>query len=219
MRQSLKTEGRRHSAQQPARQTRGDRRREEILVAAEEIFLEKGYGNATVDDIAARAGASKATMYKWFGNKETMFAEIVRSRAPDIAHASSEALQANGTLSTILINWSMQVLKLVTTPRSVALFKLILAESPRFPELVQIFYEKGPATAQAHLAEFFRRANAARRMHCSDPELAARLFISAAFGEGFERALIGLADEKWAQGKGKIHVKEAVAMFLARYGV
>ena len=200
------------------RQARGDRRRAEIMVAAEEIFLEKGYGNATVDDIAARAGASKATMYKWFGNKETMFAEIVRSRAPDIAYASSEALRANGTLTAILINWAMQVLKLVTTPRSVALFKLILAESPRSPELVQIFYEKGPGTAQAHLADFFRRANAAGKMRCSDPELAARLFISAAFGEGFERALIGLADEKWAQGKGKIHVKEAVAMFLARYG-
>ncbi len=189
------------------------------MAAAEDVFLEQGYGNATVDNIAARAGASKATMYKQFGSKEALFAEIVRSRAPNIVDASTDALQAEGTLSAVLINWSMRVLKLVTEPRSVALYKLILTEAPRSPELAQIFYEKGPANVQAHIASFFRRATADGLLRCPNAKLASILFTSVVFGEGFERALIGQADQDWYERKAKVHVREAVAMFLARYGV
>jgi hypothetical protein len=85
--------------------------------------------------------------------------------------------------------------------------------------LAGIFYEKGLVTAQIHLTEYFRRATTEGRLRCRNPELAAALFSSAAFGEGFERALIGLAGHDWYPRKAKAHIKEAVAMFLARYGV
>ncbi len=216
MSQSRLTAARLKTEEERPRASRGPARLAEILTAAEDVFLEQGYGAATMDDIAARAGASKATMYKHFGSKEALFAEIVSRSVPDITRGSTRALQAEGTLHAVLVNWSLELLKHITPPRSVAMYKLIIAESSRSPELAKIYYEKGPASGQRQLTEFFRQAAADGRMRCPDPKLASRLFMAATFGDGFERAVFVVDPD--SERTTKVYVNEAVAMFLARYG-
>src|SRR5258705_12847249 len=61
----------------PRTRPRGEIRRSQILDAAVEVFLENGYGGATIDLVVERAGASKATVYSFFGGKDGLFAAIV----------------------------------------------------------------------------------------------------------------------------------------------
>src|SRR5258708_9688479 len=56
---------------------RGEIRRSQILDAATEVFLENGYGGAPIDLVVERAGASKATVYSFFGGQEGLFPTIV----------------------------------------------------------------------------------------------------------------------------------------------
>jgi AcrR family transcriptional regulator len=200
-------------------QSRGARRRAEIMKTAEDVFLEQGFASTTMDSIAARAGASKATFYKHFGSKEALFAEIVHSRVPDITGSAGDTLHGDGSVQTILVEWGLQILRQVTAPRAVALYKLILSELPRSPEFGRIFYQQGPAAVQEQLASFFRRATGRRRLKCRDPERAAALLSSMIFTDSFGWAVVGQIDRAWHERDARKHVEEAVAMFLARYGV
>ncbi|HWU69582.1 MAG TPA: helix-turn-helix domain-containing protein, partial [Stenotrophobium sp.] len=56
---------------------RGAARREALLHAAREVFLEKGYVAASVEDVVGRVGGSKATLYSYFGNKEGLFGDLL----------------------------------------------------------------------------------------------------------------------------------------------
>src|SRR5258705_13319419 len=71
----------------PRTRPRGEIRRSQILDAAVEVFLENGYGGATIDLVVGRAGGSKATVYSFFGGKDGLFAAIVEERAERILSA------------------------------------------------------------------------------------------------------------------------------------
>src|SRR6202044_4261724 len=65
-------------------ESRSDRKRKALLLAATELFLDKGYDNTSMDDVAAKAAVSKPTVYKYFSDKERLFAEIVRATTGEI---------------------------------------------------------------------------------------------------------------------------------------
>ncbi len=64
---------------------RGETRRCEVAAVAQRIFLERGYSQTTMQAIAEEAGASKETLYRHFGSKEGLFAEIVSEKSAQIA--------------------------------------------------------------------------------------------------------------------------------------
>jgi AcrR family transcriptional regulator len=211
--------GRARGAGRPShRASRGAARRAEIMAAAEDVFQEVGFSNTTMDAIAARAGSSKATFYKHFGSKEALFAEVIRSRVPDITGASGDALQGDGDPHAVLVDWGLQILQRVTAPRAVALYKLILSELPRSPELGRIFYAQGPATVQRQLAAYIRAATREGRLNCREPDRAAVLLSSLIFADSFGWAIVGQIDQPWDKRKARKHVEESVTIFLARYG-
>src|SRR3546814_207327 len=82
---------------------RGATRAREILGVAEIVFIERGYADANMDEVAARANASKATIYKHFGNKEGVFAALVSS---NLAVRSEERLVGQECASTFRSRWS-----------------------------------------------------------------------------------------------------------------
>ena len=65
-------------------ESRSDRKRKTLLLAATKVFLDKGYDCTSMDDVAAKAAVSKPTVYKYFSDKERLFAEIVRATTGEI---------------------------------------------------------------------------------------------------------------------------------------
>jgi AcrR family transcriptional regulator len=121
------------------------RKRAAILKGAKVVFLRDGFGQATMDNVAAAAGVGKQTVYRHFGSKEALFAGLVRSMC---AKAGSVAVKRHeqDTRSTAgeLRELGSLLLRNLVAPDSLALYRAIVAEAGRRPELGQIFYDNGP---------------------------------------------------------------------------
>jgi AcrR family transcriptional regulator len=198
---------------------RGDKRREEIAAVAERVFLSRGYTETTMQIIAEEAGASKETLYRHFGCKEALFSEVIRSRSLRITGGNDGDLCAEGSPSEILGKLGLNLLHFLVSPDSLSLYRAIVTEVPREPELGRIFYTQGPARLLNQIAKYLAAATLCGTLRCPEPELAAKLFIGSIVANYQILGLVAPDDDAFSNQKMQAHVTEAVAMFLARYGV
>ena len=185
---------------------RGVRRRDHILDAATQVFMEEGYAGASIDRIVQLAGGSKATLYRHFNGKAELFAAIMetlvaqmvapieRPAAHDPASGnpvSGNSVAGNRTgLAATLSNFARTYLDVLLEPHSLALYRMVMAEAARFPDLGQGFFERGPGRVAAQLADYLRQEG---RDSASVPvELQAREFLSLARADLHLRALLGV---------------------------
>jgi len=147
---------------------RGRERREQLVRVAEEVFLEHGFADSTMQTIASRAGASKETLYRHFASKEALFAEVVGRRAAQISGPES-ALSSKAPPRRVLFELGCGLLRLMTQGEVVPLLRLVIAESARTPELGAILYAKGPGATCDRLTEYLRAATARGELRCRRP--------------------------------------------------
>src|SRR5258708_18904158 len=152
---------------------RGEVRRSQILDAATEIFLENGYGGATIDLVVERAGASKATVYSFFGGKDGLFAAIVEERVERILAAFGDPEVVHSDVRHALVHIAERYMEVAMAPDAVGLWRLIIAEGTRFPALARTFYQLGPDRTNAHLAGMLSAWRERGRISLDQPELAA----------------------------------------------
>jgi TetR/AcrR family transcriptional regulator, mexJK operon transcriptional repressor len=195
---------------------RGQKRRAELAGVAERTFLELGFSETTMQTIASRAGGSKETLYRHFESKEALFAEIVGRRAAQISGPDS-ALARGGTPQQVLFELGMTLLKLLMHDEARLLFRVVVAEAQRAPELATIFYDKGPGQTLKSLTIYLRAATGRKQLRCRQPAEAARLFLGAIISHHHLISLIG-PKPKLSDAAMRNHAHAAVAMFLARYG-
>ncbi len=203
--------------QKPQRIPRGERRREEIAAVAARVFLELGYTETTMQIVASRAGASKETLYRHFGSKEGLFAEIVRARSASVYGGAEGEFRLQGEPHEVLKQLGFNLLRLILDSDPLCLFRIVVAESPRVPELGRIFFEQGPAQTLHHLTRYLENATRQGLLNCPDPTLAARLFLGAVVGNRHIMLLVAPGFETITEEKIHHHVEEAVAMFLVKY--
>jgi TetR/AcrR family transcriptional regulator, mexJK operon transcriptional repressor len=175
-----------------AEQKRASRRRAAILKAATDVFLECGYEGARLEDVIRRSGGSLATLYAQFGDKAGLFGAIIASICDEIVSSLPEVGQPRSeTPEKALFAFGSTYLRLLLTPLSLALYRVVIGESARFPELGRAVYEAGPATAAKRLAAYMRQQTKARALAVADPDLAARHFLEMVKGDLHFRALLG----------------------------
>lgn len=116
-------------------------RRQAILDVALSVFAERGFDAARLDDVAARAGVAKGTLYLYFDDKETLFEEVVRGAVSPIlerlgALASAPDMPIDKALETLFAIFEKDILG---TKRKYVI-RLIIAEGPRFPRIAEFYY-------------------------------------------------------------------------------
>ncbi len=173
-------------------------KREAILQAAMEVFLDNGYAATNMDTLAARAGVSKATIYVYFKSKDELFGELIRQRcescfgpieAPDLL-AYDEA-----GVKTAMTRLARRFWDLVTSPEALGAYRIVVAEAPRFPEVGKAFYVAGPAQGYRAATRFF--ADLAQRglLDVPDPRSAGEFFIGMLRSDLYSKRLLGLDDD------------------------
>jgi AcrR family transcriptional regulator len=194
-----------------------DGRREAILDAARDVFLEEGFAAASMSTIAARLGGSKATLYNYFKSKEEIFEAYVGRHCVWQSEAMFALLTDEEDAREALTALGRRLLETTLSDFSLANYRLIVAEAERSPQIGRIFYETGPLAGARRLAAFLERAAARGHLRLRDPLLAANQFI-------------GLLQSPWskarqcnyipAPGAAEIaaHVDAAVETFLAAFG-
>ena len=157
-------------------------KRAEILAAATEVFFEEGYGRASMDQVLARTGGSKRTLYKHFRSKEELFAAIVTNVSDRVLAALRPPLDASDIRET-LVTMGVGYLTVLLSPDGLALYRAMVSEAPHFPELAQTFFANGPGRASSHLAGFFRDQESRGALRVADPQLAAAQFLGMVRGD------------------------------------
>src|SRR5215510_11408124 len=155
------------------------RKRRTILEAASSVFLKKGYDSTTMDDVAAKAGVSKATVYKHFSDKERLFAEIVGATTDEVdtlVTMLTAKLADTRNLDKDLTDLARHFRTALMQPRLLQLRRLVIANADRFPEVSRAWYEQGFGRVLAALATCFQRLADDGLLHLDDPRLAANHF-------------------------------------------
>ncbi|MGE5626274.1 MAG: TetR/AcrR family transcriptional regulator [Bacillota bacterium] len=150
-------------------------KREAILEAARKVFLEVGFGAASMDSIANAAKVSKQTVYNHFGSKEELFAAMIKNFVDQKLIAFSEAARSGkpeDTLRTI----AHQFLDPEAAEQRVSMYRILMGEAPRFPELGDIFYRAGPAVVRKYLADYLAEQDSRGTLRVENPKLAAEQF-------------------------------------------
>ena len=119
---------------------RKDARPQEILDAALTVFAEKGFAGARMDDVAARAGVTKGTIYLYFPSKEELFKSLVRVAIGGTLEQVAEFVSAyQGSARELLVSVLRTIGTVMRTSDRIVLPKIILAEAGNFPELVRFY--------------------------------------------------------------------------------
>jgi AcrR family transcriptional regulator len=156
-------------------------RRQALLDAAREVFLERGYANATIDAVVERAGGSKATVYDLFDNKEGLFAALVAEVTEELSGLVKNDAQ-DGKIEDDLRDFGQRYLQILTRPERLALFRLVIGESGRVPEVGDIFYRAGPQVIFQRVADILRSAASRGQVQIEDVECMAHFFLDALRG-------------------------------------
>ena len=199
-------------ARAPRRTSRGERRQAAILDAATAVFVTRGFAGATLEDIIARSGGSRATIYTQFGNKEALFAAIIgalcaRMLTPFAAMGADRAPQAT------LTDFAVTFLRALMTPTSLALYRLVIGEGHRFPELAERVFRAGPDAAAARIAAYLKGEVQRGRLRIKRPEIAARVFLEMIKGDLHTRALFNVPPQPSARQIDRC-ARDAVRLFL-----
>jgi AcrR family transcriptional regulator len=133
----------RSAAPRPRWERRKEARPAELLAAALALFVEKGYAGTRLDDVAARAGVSKGTLYLYFENKEELFKAVVRENiVRDIAQAQQAVAAHEGASGELLAQMLRHWWQRVGDSPVGGITKLVLAESGNFPEIARFWVEE-----------------------------------------------------------------------------
>jgi AcrR family transcriptional regulator len=127
----------------PRWQRRKEARVPEIVAAALEIFAERGFAATRLDDVAARAGVTKGTLYLYFPSKEELFKEMVRQSILPMIAAREEMIQQSTAPSAELLSRFLLSLPEVMLDSPVsAIPKLMIAEARNFPDLARFYLDE-----------------------------------------------------------------------------
>jgi len=145
---------------QPRWARRKDARPEEIIAAALDLFVERGYAATRLDDVAARAGISKGTLYLYFENKEDLFKAVVRGNMlPMLQHGEALVKNFPGNSSELLRQLVRGWWEQTGSSKVTGLPKLVIAEAGNFPDLAEFYYREVILRAHSLIRQVLQRGS------------------------------------------------------------
>lgn len=163
----------------PKPRRRKDARPGEIVAAALACFAERGFGATRLDDVAARAGVSKGTLYLYFAGKEDLFRAVVRdSVLPFLARAETEAAAFEGPTPALLERLVGMFMHLLATTRLGVIPKLVIAESGQFPDLARFYVDEVVTRGLRQIGAILRRGIARGEFRPVDVDSAVRCIVA-----------------------------------------
>jgi TetR/AcrR family transcriptional regulator, mexJK operon transcriptional repressor len=154
-------------------------RHDELLDNALDLFLDKGFEQATIEAIAAAVGMTKRTVYARYANKAALFKAAVQRSIERliVPPATIEALDTGDIAATLAAVARLRIDQ-VMTPAGLKQQRIINTESYRFPEIFIMAYEQNTRPIVDFLAGLLRRETASGALSVTDPNRAAVVFLS-----------------------------------------
>jgi len=196
---------------------RTETRRNAILLAAVELFKEKGYERASMNELARRLGGSKATLYGYFPSKEAMFVAVVKTVATGhlseaVAEISGDAVD-RASLEGLLTRFGERMMMVLTNDTSaLAVYRMVVGEAGH-SVVGQLFHESGPAQLNEAVAALMAHAMERGEIRRADPKVLAAHFTALVMAETSSR-LYQIDPAPMALDDIRLMVRRAVETFL-----
>ncbi len=189
-----------------------ERLHDRILDAAAELFAKHGYGETSIEAIAAHAGIGKLTLYRRFVDKDALFQTVAIRMSERRRGEMAKVGEGEGSLSDVLTAVGRRVLDIVLSPESIAFHRIVFADAARLPEISARMYKDTPLDAQNPLRDIFRRFADRGVLRIDDIGLLDRQFIQAVIGQPLLQTLLG--GPPMGEHEREEHVCKVVDLFL-----
>lgn len=199
------------------REVRRGRKFAQVLDGARKVFLRDGFERANMDDIAREAGVSKATLYSYVPDKRLLFVEVLRSECLRRADQAIEMIDLTQPPRVVLAAGARHILSYILSDFGQRMHRIMMAESERFPDLGQQYYEAGPELARARIGDYLRAACARGELAIEDVDLAADQFAALCHAWVHDRVFC-CVQRSFSEAEIARVADGAVETFLARYG-
>jgi AcrR family transcriptional regulator len=190
--------------------------RARIVEAAFSAFMERGFAETSTLKIATRARASKRELYAEFSGKQDLLLACIRERAERLKlPVDLPRITDRATLERTLVAFGTQLLREVSDPAVVTVFRLAISEAVRAPEVAQTLNDVAIAASRTALREIMRHAIDARVLSGGAPEMAEH-FFGLLWGSRMLGLLLGIAERPSAR-ENAARAERAAAAFLLAY--
>ncbi|MCI4589521.1 TetR/AcrR family transcriptional regulator [Sphingobium sp. BYY-5] len=160
------------------REARKQDRRQAIIEAARQSFLEAGYAATSMSGLLKTLGGSKATLWGYFRSKEELFAAVVEDLTVTFLQELERDLALTGALEPTLTRFCRRFMESLSGPEALATWRLVVAESGRFPEVGRIFFEQAPRRLQSALRHYLAHKINLGELRDEDPGKMAEMLAS-----------------------------------------
>jgi AcrR family transcriptional regulator len=163
----------------PRWERRKDARPQELLAAALDLFVERGFASTRLEDVARRAGVSKGTLYLYFTNKEELFKAVVRDSIVPVIGAAEDSIagfegHSADLLRSVLADWWQRL----GATKASGLSKLMMAEAGNFPDIACFYQEEVIARGTRMISSMLERAIARGEFRPVDIPITTQVLIA-----------------------------------------
>ena len=203
----------REGSNQAIPRTRRSGSREAIVEAAERLFLERGFGSVTMDELAEAASVARRTLYNHFASKEEIFREMLLRVSGQLETAFPPGIETRGEVEDVLRLIARMILGLHKNPEYLGFLRMVVADSRQFPWIAEEFAAVMEPQAE-RLVRYLAHLTAMGILDCRNPMLAAHQFMGM---------LNQLSLWPWMTGRERVPVpeeeiiEETLRMFLQHY--
>jgi AcrR family transcriptional regulator len=192
-------------------------KRRQILGGARRCFMASGFDAASMGEIAREAKVSKGTLYVYFDSKEALFEALIEEKKRDSAERLETLDHMTGPVDAVLRAFGTKLILALANPDHVALVRLVIGASEKFPEIARTMFESGPAYGAARLERFLIERRERGEIRAADATVAAWQFIGMCHHRTMTEAILGGFPPP-EEAEAARRAGQAVATFLAAYG-
>jgi TetR/AcrR family transcriptional regulator, mexJK operon transcriptional repressor len=202
---------RRHSGGRPS-YDEAVKRDERLIAIAASMFMERGFEGTSIDAVAEAAGVGKATLYARYKDKGELFAAVLQRKIDRwLVLYGADDDTATGSVEDVLLVRARRTVAAALTPEAVAINRIVMAQSARFPNLAKLVHEQGWQRSNAAVAGLLDRFAKAGQIEVEDTTVAADLFLSLVIGRQTRMAMLGIETDPEQIDQ---RVQAAVKLFL-----
>lgn len=192
------------------------RKFQQVLDGTRTVFLRDGFEGASVDAIAQEAGVSKATLYSYFSEKRVMLIEVARVEFERLADSVRSEVDLNLPTQELLESIAVVIAESVASDFSVQVFRLAVAETPRFPALGREYFRAGPGLLTDRIIMLLQYLTARGELQIDDIPLAAYQFAELCTTKIHDLYQLGMGDQLTPEEIRRIAISGA-RLFLRGY--
>ena len=200
----------------PLRRRRKEARPQELLDAALELFVEKGFAAARAEEVAARAGVSKGTLYLYYPSKEDLLRAVIKKNLSErLAAGAAQAADFSGSatelIRSLLVDWWTQI---YDDPAS-AVFKLVITEARTFPEIAEFYAREVVMPAHELMTKIIQRGIDQGEFRPLDAGVAMHSLILPLIMVCVHKHSIGACSQTPALFEGPAFIRQHIDLVLA----